>query len=78
MNLCPHFWKVPDNGPDSKTETLVHESTHFLKNAVLGSVSEDYWYGTEDCEDMAWEDPNKAIRNAANLAYFAINDPKLP
>lgn len=78
MNLCPHFFELPNDGVRSKAITLVHESTHFTKNAVHGTVATDDWYVYSTCVANAARKPDQAIRNAESLALFAINHLKLP
>ena len=51
-------------GGSSKEETLVHEWTH------VSSDTEDYEYGVTDCQQLARDDPAKAVNNADNYAFY--------
>ena len=64
--LCDLFWDAPTTGFNSKAGTIVHEESHFYIN---GGTS-DFAYGTEDCKELAKNDPYRAVRNADNYAYF--------
>jgi peptidyl-Lys metalloendopeptidase len=64
--LCAGFWDLPLTGIDSKAGTIVHEESHFDVNGG----TQDYAYGTENCMELARHDPNTAIANADNYAFF--------
>ncbi|TCO54100.1 M35 family metallo-endopeptidase [Actinocrispum wychmicini] len=64
--LCPDYWDIPLTGVGSQAGTLVHEESHFDVNGG----TKDYAYGTEDCKDLAKDDPNKAVANADSYAFF--------
>ena len=51
-------------GGSSKEETLAHEWTHASSN------TEDYEYGVADCQQLARDDPAKAVNNADNYAFY--------
>ena len=69
--LCGAFWRAPDTGTDSRSGTLVHESSHFLTNGGTA----DNAYGQTACRSLAKSDPAKAIMNADSHEYFAENQP---
>jgi peptidyl-Lys metalloendopeptidase len=71
--LCSGYWQAPTTGTDSKGGTLVHESSHFTKNAATS----DYAYGQSDCESLAKSNSSEAIENADSHEYFAENNPAL-
>jgi peptidyl-Lys metalloendopeptidase len=63
--LCPQFWNAPDSGTDTKYGTLIHEVSH----EVAGT--KDHTYGQTNCQNLAINDPDKAVENADNYEYFA-------
>jgi len=69
--LCGAFWKAANAGTDSRSGTLIHESSHFTANGG----TEDYAYGQEDAKSLASTDPAKAVMNADNHEYYAENTP---
>lgn len=69
--LCGAFWQAPTTGTDSKGGTLIHESSHFTKNAG----TQDYTYGQSSCKSLAKSDPSEAIENADSHEYYAENNP---
>ncbi|KAI9062953.1 peptidyl-Lys metalloendopeptidase [Trametes sanguinea] len=69
--LCGAFWQAPTTGTDSKGGTLVHESSHFTRNAG----TQDYVYGQSAAKSLAKSNPSEAIMNADNHEYFAENNP---
>ncbi|KAF7793438.1 hypothetical protein EIP86_004550 [Pleurotus ostreatoroseus] len=71
--LCGAFWEAPTTGTDSKGGTLIHESSHFTKNAG----TQDYVYGQTNAKSLAKSNPNEAIMNADNHEYYAENNPSL-
>ncbi|KIP10094.1 hypothetical protein PHLGIDRAFT_101670 [Phlebiopsis gigantea 11061_1 CR5-6] len=71
--LCGAFWDAPTTGTDSKGGTLIHESSHFTKNAG----TQDYEYGQTNAKALAKSDSSEAIMNADNHEYYAENNPSL-
>lgn len=67
IHLCNAFWNAPNLGIDSKAGTLVHEMSHF--NVVAGTS--DHAYGTSACQQLANNNPKKAVNNADSHEYFA-------
>jgi len=74
VRICPLFWTLPLTGSDSMAGTLVHESSHFLRNGE----TEDWADGIEECLQLALDDPDQAIDNGDSFQYFAENTPPLP
>ncbi|TAL24264.1 MAG: hypothetical protein EPN94_07670 [Nitrospirae bacterium] len=72
--LCKAFWPAPMTGTDSKAGTIIHETSHFY--AVAGT--QDYAYGQINCQNLANNDPGKAIDNADSHEYFAEDTPPIP
>ncbi|KAF9010206.1 peptidyl-Lys metalloendopeptidase [Cyathus striatus] len=71
--LCGAFWSAPTTGTDSKSGTLIHESSHFTVNGG----TQDYVYGQTSAKSLATSNPAHAILNADNHEYFAENNPSL-
>ncbi|KAF5343566.1 hypothetical protein D9758_012954 [Tetrapyrgos nigripes] len=71
--LCDVFWQTTTTGTDSRGGTLIHESTHFTRNAG----TDDHVYGQSGAQDLAQSDPDTAIDNADSHEYFAENNPAL-
>jgi hypothetical protein len=71
--LCKLFWNALLTGTDSRSGTIVHETSHF--NVVAGT--DDHVYGQQGCKDLAKSAPSKAIDNADSHEYFAENTPQL-
>ncbi|HEY0782087.1 MAG TPA: M35 family metallo-endopeptidase [Thermoanaerobaculia bacterium] len=71
IHLCPMFWASALEGTDSRSGTLVHESSHFY---VVASTN-DHQYGQSACKTLASTDPDSAIDNADSHEYFAENNP---
>ncbi|KAH9858230.1 peptidyl-Lys metalloendopeptidase [Lenzites betulinus] len=69
--LCGAFWDAPTTGTDSKGGTLIHESSHFTRNAG----TDDYVYGQTAAKALAKSNPAEAIENADSHEYFAENNP---
>ncbi|KAK1225215.1 hypothetical protein PQX77_008950 [Marasmius sp. AFHP31] len=65
--LCGGYWQVATTGPGSRADTLIHEGTHF--NRILGT--NDYAYGQSSCKTLARSNPNNAVYNADNHAFFS-------
>lgn len=51
---------VPDGGPDSKADTLVHEGSHF----TTVSGTDDVVYGQSGSHSLAGSNPASAVNNA--------------
>ncbi|KDQ13796.1 hypothetical protein BOTBODRAFT_33232 [Botryobasidium botryosum FD-172 SS1] len=73
INLCPAFFAAPVNGTDSKGGTIIHESSHFVKNAG----TDDNAYGQTAAQALAVATPDLAVDNADSHEYFAENNPVL-
>ncbi|KAF4622061.1 hypothetical protein D9613_009107 [Agrocybe pediades] len=67
--LCGAFWRAPLVGKNSKAGTIVHESSHFTRNA--GTI--DRAYGHDKCKALALRNPNVAVRNADSYEYYTEN-----
>lgn len=67
--LCGAFWPAPLAGANSKADTLVHEVSHF--NVVADT--DDVVYGQTGSKNLASSNPDSALNNADNYAYFAAN-----
>jgi len=70
--LCPVFWTSPvggNNQIETQAGTIVHELTHF--NALGNPGTIDIVYGENDCLNLAYYSPDKAIQNADNYAIFS-------
>jgi hypothetical protein len=63
--LCNSYLNAPQIGTDCKFGTLIHEWSH----AVSGTA--DHAYGQTATQNLATNDPAKAIDNADNHEYFA-------
>lgn len=70
LYLATQYFALP-TGDEGRAHTIYHELTH----KTLGT--EDYAYEDQPCTDLAQNEPNKAIRNADNWAWFAITYAKL-
>ncbi len=63
--LCNSYFRAKDTHDyNSKMGTLIHELTHAVGD------TEDYEYGTEECQNLAVDVPLSAINNADNYEYF--------
>jgi len=71
--LCPVYWSAPTAGTDSKSGTIVHESSHF----TINGGTQDYAYGQSACASLAVSNPDHATMNADCHEYFAENTPVL-
>lgn len=63
--VCGKFWNAPSSGTDSKASALLHEHSH------ASAGTDDLAYDPDDCRQLAQDDPDRAVRNAANHEYFA-------
>ena len=65
--LCDAYVQDPTycrTGGTSKEGTLVHEWTH------AGADTEDYVYGVADSQELARDEPDKAVDNAENFEFY--------
>ena len=69
--LCPAFWTALFEGTDSRSGTLVHESSHFY----IVASTDDHAYGQSSCKSLANTNPDDATGNADSHEYFAENNP---
>lgn len=69
--LCHQYMIAELQGTDSKGGTIVHESTHFTRNAGTDDVS----YGQSGARQLAITNSSLAITNADSHEYFAENNP---
>jgi len=74
IHLCPAFFRLRDDGPDSKPGAILHEMSHF--QVIAGT--EDHCRYMLACADLAVASPGLAVDSAQNYAYFAENDPYIP
>lgn len=72
--LCPAYFNLPITGNTSKADTLVHEMSHFNDTAM----TYDFVYGIFGSTQLALLQPNQAVKNADNYAFFSANSPPLP
>jgi len=75
MTLCDVFFRVPREGTDSKSGTIVHEISHF--NVVASSDDFNDALNQRGSRNLANSSPASAIRNANAFEYFAENTPFL-
>jgi peptidyl-Lys metalloendopeptidase len=61
--ICQIYW---DASLEDKGGTVIHELTHFH---TVGST-DDVVYGVSGCEQLARDNPGRAIENADSYAYF--------
>lgn len=71
--VCNAFWNADLSGTDSRSGTIVHEVSHF--NVVIGT--DDHGYGQGAAQNLAKQNPDRALTNADNYEYFAENTPEL-
>jgi len=62
---CSGFWTMGPIAIDCQFSTTLHEWTHILDN------TDDYAYGDTDCQNLAVNDPAKAVKNADSYENFA-------
>ncbi|KAF6748134.1 hypothetical protein DFP72DRAFT_820720 [Ephemerocybe angulata] len=74
VHICPEFFRRNTTGRNTQAGTILHEATHYVNN---GGGTEDWVSGTINSLQLAIDDPDKAIDNAANYKYFAENTPFL-
>ncbi|MBX2847259.1 MAG: hypothetical protein KTR16_02975 [Acidiferrobacterales bacterium] len=75
MTLCGVFFRVPRDGTDSKSGTIVHEVSHF--SIVADSDDFSSALNQAGSRRLANSSPNLAITNANAFEYFAENTPFL-
>ncbi|MEA2559749.1 MAG: peptidyl-Lys metalloendopeptidase [Acidobacteriota bacterium] len=73
IHLCNAFWRAPLEGTDSRSGTIVHETSHF--NVVAGT--DDHEYSQPACRTLAKNNPTVATDNADSHEYFTENNPEL-
>jgi len=64
--LCASFFTYSE-----RPRVMVHEVTHF--NVICGT--RDHGYGRAACQNLARSNPQQAITNADNYAYFGMDSP---
>ncbi|KAG8803297.1 hypothetical protein FRC17_006209 [Serendipita sp. 399] len=69
--LCNQYMQAEISGTDSKAGTIVHESSHFTRNA--GTL--DIAYGQTRAQALAQTNSTAATMNADSHEYFAENTP---
>ena len=75
MTLCDVFFRVPREGTDSQSGTIVHEISHF--NVVASTDDFSSALDQRGSRNLARSSPANAIRNANAFEYFAENTPFL-
>lgn len=65
--VCRGYWGAAMTGYDSKSGTLVHESSHFTVNGG----AQDHVYGVNEGKSLAKSSPDRAVYNADNIEHFA-------
>ena len=63
--LCNQYWGASDTGTNTKYGILIHEVSH------EAASTDDHAYGQTNCQNLATNDPNKAIENADNYEFYA-------
>lgn len=64
--LCSIYRSEPDiKGVGTKLGTIVHELTHAV------AYTDDITYGQTNCQSLARNNPNEAVKNADNYHYFS-------
>ncbi len=86
--LCDEFFNSPVTGYDSRASTLVHEvrqvhqatphnltsfSVHQASHFNVNGGTDDIAYGTDDCLNLAEDNPDQAVDNASNYEYFSVD-----
>jgi len=64
--LGDKFWSAGDKDKVSRVNVLIHEVSHF---GDIG-YTDDFDYGSEQCQDMAKNKPVRALFNADTFAFF--------
>jgi peptidyl-Lys metalloendopeptidase len=70
VHLCKRFWKLPLGGLNSRTGSLLHETSHFL-----GTVDVDEITTVDSCKRVVKLSPEFAVKNACGYQYFAESRP---
>jgi peptidyl-Lys metalloendopeptidase len=70
--LCNQYMLAEFQGTDSKAGTIIHESSHFTRNAG----TKDLAYGQTRAQALAQTNATAATNNADSHEYFAENTPK--
>lgn len=71
--LCGQYMAAEIMGTDSKAGTIIHEASHFTRNAG----TRDLAYGQTRAAALAQSNATAAINNADSHEYFAENTPWL-
>jgi len=72
--LCPAFWNASLEGTDSRSGTVIHEVSHFR----IVAATSDHVYTHARSQELASNDPDRAIDNADSFEYFVENTPAIP
>lgn len=70
--LCNQYMLAEITGTDSKAGTIIHESSHFTRNAG----TRDLAYGQTRAMALAQSNSTAAVNNADSHEYFAENTPR--
>ncbi|PVF94995.1 zincin [Serendipita vermifera] len=70
--LCNQYMLAEITGTDSKAGTIIHESSHFTRNAG----TKDLAYGQTRAMALAQSNSTAAVNNADSHEYFAENTPR--
>jgi len=65
--VCGGYVNARNCDIDSKAGTIIHEISHF--NSVAGT--NDHAYGVTNCQNLARNQPQRAVNNADNHEYMA-------
>ena len=65
--FCYAYFHAKDTGCDSKAGTIIHEMSHSAGH----TVDVPGYYGANQCEKLAKNDPDTAVTNADNYEYFS-------
>ncbi|KAI0674095.1 hypothetical protein C8Q78DRAFT_568587 [Trametes maxima] len=69
IHLCHGFFAAPEGGRNSQASTIVHEATHFWRNAYTDDIAR----GVSGAEQLARARPDLAVKNAENYEFFAAD-----
>ncbi|KAI0646095.1 hypothetical protein C8Q79DRAFT_646358 [Trametes meyenii] len=69
IHLCRGFFAAPESGRNSQASTIVHEATHFWRNAYTDDIAR----GVSGAEQLARVRPDLAVKNAENYEFFAAD-----
>ncbi|WP_260463903.1 M35 family metallo-endopeptidase [Burkholderia sp. Bp8963] len=73
ISINPKFCELPERSAgtlDSMQQTIVHECTHFTD--TFGSLDYKNTYGQFLSRRLAKNEPEMAIRNADNIAWYIL------